>query len=426
MKFKIKKVFVVCFLLLSICLGIKSVYCDGDINSISLNKTSLSLNVGDKSFLSASYTPPSVDSSKLSFVWGTSNSKVVIVDGSGNLTAIGPGKAVVSVTVSTINGSKKFTAKCVVNVLASNIKVKLSGCKDNIINKENSITSNVDIKKWAISNVGNVKVLSTGKKKIKFRALKSGKYLIKAVGVNGKKSECSLQIKYPKFKLSGCDNIGYGQKKNIYSNIKVKKWQVSDPDSVTILKDGKDNFRIKAIKPGVITISATSVNNKKASCSIKINDTRPVAERILYEVDEFYKKVEKDGNWVHRQDRGEKKYKGYSGWTSCDRVVTKALKRTGHYVGSGTLSHSGGKYPKNYKKLKNMKIIFTHNMNELQPGDVMVRNGGSQNIAIFAYKKNGKYYVYGASSTNEIRKKHPYPYKWWKNNGISMIIRATD
>ena len=83
--------------------------------------------------------------------------------------------------------------------------------------------------------------------------------------------------------------------------------------------------------------------------------------------------------------------------------------------------------PKNTSDLKNMKVIKTKSMSNLKPGDVIVRNGKNHhNIAIFAYKKNGKYYVYGASSTSEIRKKsHPASNNWWKNHKITAIVRAT-
>ena len=79
-------------------------------NSVSLDKTELSMEVGDKATLKATMNPSNA-TDKLT--WSTSNASVVTVD-NGNVTAVGTGKATVIVT--TTSGK---TASCTVEVTGS-------------------------------------------------------------------------------------------------------------------------------------------------------------------------------------------------------------------------------------------------------------------------------------------------------------------
>ena len=79
-------------------------------NSVSLDKTELSMEVGDKATLKATMNPSNA-TDKLT--WSTSNANVVKVD-NGNVTAVGAGKATVIVT--TTSGK---TASCTVEVTGS-------------------------------------------------------------------------------------------------------------------------------------------------------------------------------------------------------------------------------------------------------------------------------------------------------------------
>lgn len=81
-----------------------------EVESISLNKTSLTLNTGETFTLIKTITPSGVaDNSN----WSSSNTAVATVDGSGKVTAKSAGTAVITVTTS--NGKK---ASCTVNVKA--------------------------------------------------------------------------------------------------------------------------------------------------------------------------------------------------------------------------------------------------------------------------------------------------------------------
>lgn len=162
-------------------------------------------------------------------------------------------------------------------------------------------------------------------------------------------------------------------------------------------------------------------NNEDSSDS----DSLEGSKKILRTANKYYEMIERSGKWAHNGERAS--HPNAPHYTSCCYLVSNILKNAG-YLKSGTLCHANsGSMPDGYKKLKNMKIIKTRDMTKLQPGDIMVKNGSSHNIAIFAYKKNGNYYVYGASDTAEIRQhNHPSSNKsgWWKRHGITAIVRA--
>ena len=80
------------------------------VQSVSLDKTSLSLNVGENSTLLATVLPANADNKAVT--WSSSNTAIATVDASGKVTAVAAGSAVI--TVTTTDGGK--TATCTVTV----------------------------------------------------------------------------------------------------------------------------------------------------------------------------------------------------------------------------------------------------------------------------------------------------------------------
>ncbi len=78
--------------------------------SISINESSLNLNVGDSQQLTATTTPSSV-----AVTWSSSDTSVATVDSNGKVTAVGSGTAII--TATTTDGSN-LSASCTVNVIA--------------------------------------------------------------------------------------------------------------------------------------------------------------------------------------------------------------------------------------------------------------------------------------------------------------------
>lgn len=87
------------------------------VTSVSLNKTSLSLNVGDTQTLISTITPS--NATNKSVTWSSSNPSVATVSSSGEVTAKAAGTA--TITVKSDDGSK--TATCSVTVKAATVSV---------------------------------------------------------------------------------------------------------------------------------------------------------------------------------------------------------------------------------------------------------------------------------------------------------------
>ena len=82
----------------------------GEVTSVSLDKTALSLSVGSSAVLTASVTPENATNKTIT--WSSGNSSVATVK-DGKVTAVAPGTAVI--TAASYNGK---TAKCTVTVLS--------------------------------------------------------------------------------------------------------------------------------------------------------------------------------------------------------------------------------------------------------------------------------------------------------------------
>jgi uncharacterized repeat protein (TIGR02543 family) len=89
-----------------------------NVTSVSLNKTTDSLTVGDTDTLIAAVNPDSASNKKVN--WSSSNTSVVTLDSTGKIKAVGAGNAVI--TVTTVDGNK--TASCSVTVNAAQVTEK--------------------------------------------------------------------------------------------------------------------------------------------------------------------------------------------------------------------------------------------------------------------------------------------------------------
>jgi uncharacterized protein YjdB len=77
---------------------------------VSLNKTSISMSVGESETLIATVTPS--DATDKTVIWTSSNPSVASVGLTGKVTAVGQGSA--TITATTVNGN--YTATCAVTV----------------------------------------------------------------------------------------------------------------------------------------------------------------------------------------------------------------------------------------------------------------------------------------------------------------------
>ena len=96
-------------------------------SEISLNKTSLNLNVGQTEDLIATVKPD--DAENKSVTWSSSDESIATVDENGKVTAIKEGS--VTVTAKTADGTN-LTATCAVNVITNNESITVESEKDKL------------------------------------------------------------------------------------------------------------------------------------------------------------------------------------------------------------------------------------------------------------------------------------------------------
>ncbi len=235
--------------------------------SIKLNKTSITLGVGESYTLKA--TLPSGTASNTRS-WSTSNKGIVTVSG-GKITAKKSGTA--NITVKTFNGKK---ATCKVTVKAAPKSVKLNktgitlGVGENYTLKATLPSGTAsNIKSWSTSNKGIVTV-SGGK----ITAKKAGTANITVKTFNGKTATCKVTVKAAPKSIK-LDKKSVTVKKGKTCTLKatlpsgtasnIKSWSTSNKNIATV-----SGGKITGKKAGTATITVKTFNGKKATCKVTV------------------------------------------------------------------------------------------------------------------------------------------------------------
>lgn len=109
------------------------------VESVSLNVNSKTLKVGDKYTITATVNPN--DAKYKDVIWSSSNNGIATVDGSGNITGIAAGSAIITVTTK----DQAKVAECVVTVTEKNPSITLDKDIYTVI-KDKNVSFNVAIK----------------------------------------------------------------------------------------------------------------------------------------------------------------------------------------------------------------------------------------------------------------------------------------
>lgn len=236
---------------------------------VTLDKTSVILVKGATAKLAATIAPTSAKKAELT--WSSSNTKVATVSSSGKITAVKDGTAVI--TVETANG-KKATCKVIV---ATPSKIKLNKTSLTLTITETyslktTLTPSSAAKAtltWSSSNKKVATVSSSGKVK----AIKSGTATITVKSANGKKATCKVTVITPKtVKLNKTSYTGLpGQSFTLSATVSPTSaksakitWKSSNTKVATVSSAGK----VKLVGTGTAKITATTLNGKKATCTI--------------------------------------------------------------------------------------------------------------------------------------------------------------
>ncbi|MCR5122393.1 MAG: PASTA domain-containing protein [Ruminococcus sp.] len=269
--------------------------------TVELNTNELTLDIDETSVLSYE-----TDTSKwivTSEEWTSSKNNIVTVDGKGKVTAVDSGTAKIILTLKGKNSSGEkvtITAECEVTVkppvqaseiilsetslemmIGDTAKLKATVKPDNAKNKRVS---------WS-SSISSVVTVEDGYVK----AVGVGTASVIATTSNGKTASCKITVKAPVptgVTLSQTSvTLNEGESETITatvvpSNVIAKSvtW-TSGNRSVATVSDGK----ITAVEEGTTTITATTSNGLKATCTVTVNEILPTSvsldqtELTLYE-----------------------------------------------------------------------------------------------------------------------------------------------
>ena len=351
------------------------------VSGVTLNKTSLSLAVGESATLKATFKPTNATNKKVT--WSTSDKTIATVTSGGKVSGVKEGTA--TITVKTADGNK--TATCKVTVKASEIKIAVPTFKDKIFNsKEQSIKAEAG---YILS--GTTKATNAGTYTAK-ATLQDG-YVwddntktVKEVKWKIVKSDSAIVLEKPgwitsktgsKFILPLTDMIVKEKENfNLWYDIpgdgKITA-KSSDTRIVTLSKSttGEKYFTVKPIRPGTatITISLSAGTNFKAN-SIEIKLISEVDNKGVYG-------YTYSGQWLY----------GYSdnniqAWVeSIDgcyvtkiwvRDPSRQLKKCETNIGSGLYDS---------QPFDSMRLMPVQNMVQGVPGAVVACNGSGFNLA---------------------------------------------
>ena len=240
-------------------------------NELSISKGILSLGKGETYRLTANQ----------SVKWRTSNSKLLTVDQSGNVKAVGVGTA--WITAKSSSGAEK---SCKITVKSAPSKVSISkGVLTIGVGEEYTLSAVVPdgsaaaVRTFRTSDSKVAKMLSTNWTG-KFKALKPGTAYITVRLYNGKEASCKVTVKNAPSKVTlskGVLTLGVGESYNLTASMPdgcgsaQRSFRTSNSKVVRITKsDWTGSF--VAVKPGVAYVTVRTFNGKEAACKVTVKN----------------------------------------------------------------------------------------------------------------------------------------------------------
>ena len=258
--------------------------------SVSLNKTSTKISVGQKETLTATINPNNTTDKKVS--WISSDDSIATVT---NGVVVAKKEGSVVITAKTSNG-KTATCKVIVKANDSNIYADTITLNETsvqidigqkeiltaIINPENTTDKKVE---WTSSDE-SVATVTNGV----VVAKKEGSVVITAKTSNGKTATCKVVVKDPTIYANtislnkSSTQISIGQKETLTATInpnnttdKKVNWTSSDESIATVI-----NGVVTAKKNGTVTITAKTSNGKSATCKVIVPSPTNATEVCNY------------------------------------------------------------------------------------------------------------------------------------------------
>ena len=249
------------------------------VGEIILNKVSDGMYKGTTAQLSCSISPSNATFKQVK--WTSSDTKVVTVDSTGKVKAVGAGKAVI---VCRSVDNPRVSGTCTVTVVVKTTGVKLNTAKGSVFEGFSGkitatvLPSDATNKKvtWSSSDTSVAKVDANGT----VTGVKPGTAVITCKTNNGGyTAKCTVTVKtvikvtsVALNRTSGKVQAGaYGQLKATVkpdnASIKDVKWTSSDTSVLRVDANGK----VYGVKPGTAVVTCQSVQGgKKATCTVTV------------------------------------------------------------------------------------------------------------------------------------------------------------
>jgi len=278
------------------------------ITEITLDKTSMKLEGGDKATLSATINPWNAYSLDVS--WASSNPKVIDITGSGStvtITALEDGTAIVTATAA--DGK---TAKCEITVADTKVtgiivspdslelEVGSTASVNGVIEPSDATVQDVI---WTVDDESVATVTVFGSNAVVFGKCE-GTTTVTATTVDGG-FEGTVEVKVVKAQenkmsldLDSLNLIIY-QSFNITALFEKSgqdvTWTTSDPETVEILSINDNQVTIKALEAGSATITATSGDGQVAECVVNVKVRIAGTQDVVYVEHSNYTSDANDG-----------------------------------------------------------------------------------------------------------------------------------
>ncbi|MDR2684138.1 MAG: Ig-like domain-containing protein [Prevotellaceae bacterium] len=256
---------------------------DKEVTGIELNKTTLTMQVGEQQLLVAKVSPKNADQS---VVWTSSNINIVSVD-NGKLTALAAG----SVAITAQAGSKTATCEVVVQG-GTPIEV------ESIALNKTSLTLNIDAEETLVATVvpSSAAVTWTSSDSNKATVSSDGKVTAVAEGsatitaqAGGKTATCEVVVQRTPIEVESIAlnktslTLDVGEEETLIPTVLPDNaanpnvtWTSSDNNKATVSSDGK----VTAVAEGSATITAQA-GNQTADCPVTVTDLIHTDEGVM-------------------------------------------------------------------------------------------------------------------------------------------------
>ena len=249
-----------------------SVFVTTPVESVSIDKNSISLEEGQTTSLVATITPSDADEKTVT--WTSSNSSIATVGGAGVVKAICEGQAVIMATVGgksatcTVTVSKKVVPVTSVSLSESSISLN-KGESTTLIATISPSNATIQTVTWSSSNTNVASVNQSGE----VTATGGGDAIITA-SVDGKSATCAVTVSVQVTGVSlnlGSTSIGVNETVELVATIspsdatnKSVQWASSNNRIATV-----NNGIVTGLRSGVANIIA-SANSKEAVCVVTV------------------------------------------------------------------------------------------------------------------------------------------------------------